>query len=116
MGSHLRSLKLLAHSSLFNGPGHSAQSGTGAMGAEPRSGSGLHSLLRQALPSLTVLTCLVVQQLPDACVLKYAPPQLQQLRAMGVGNKRSMWGEEAEPRAAILFNLVGFACQLGTDG
>lgn len=49
-------------------------------------GCGLRSLLQQALPQLTVLTSLEVEQVADAFVLTYAPPQLQELVVVGVGD------------------------------
>jgi len=51
------------------------------------SGCGLHSLMSQALPQLTVLTCLEVAEVPDACIFKHAPTQLLELHAVGVDDQ-----------------------------
>lgn len=80
MATQLRSLKLQAHA------WHFAQ-GIWAR-ADDKSDRGLHYLLQQALPKLTALTRLEVQQLTDTCILKCAPPQLLELSAMGVQDKQ----------------------------
>jgi hypothetical protein len=59
---------------------------TGAQSA-PEPDCGLHLLLQQTLPQLTVLTRLVVQEVADAGVFKYAPPQLLELEAVGVDDQ-----------------------------
>jgi hypothetical protein len=44
--------------------------------------------MQQTLPQLTGLTSLVVQEVPNACILKYAPAQLLVLSAMGVADEQ----------------------------
>lgn len=48
---------------------------------------GLAGLMRQALPQLTALTRLEVEEVADAAVFKYAPAQLLELRAEGVDDE-----------------------------
>lgn len=83
LASQLHALKLQAHVE------HFAQGTwvhpTNATGYE--ADCGLHGLLRQALPQFTTLSSLEVQQLPDAFILQYAPPQLLELQAMVVGER-----------------------------
>lgn len=43
--------------------------------------------MQQTLPQLTTVTSLEVQELPNACILKYAPAQLLELSAMGVADE-----------------------------
>lgn len=53
-----------------------------------QAGCGLKSLLQQVLPQLTVLTRLQVAEVPDASIFQHAPPQLQELKAVGVYDPR----------------------------
>jgi hypothetical protein len=48
---------------------------------------GLAGVMRQTLPHLTTLTRLEVDEVPDACVFKYAPAQLLELCATGVDDQ-----------------------------
>lgn len=79
MASQLRSLKLRADVWHF-------ADGIRA-GTDDKSDSGLHCLMQQTLPQLTAVTSLEVQELPNACILKYAPAQLLELSAMGVADE-----------------------------
>lgn len=88
LGGQLRSLELHTLWRLFdsNHHGGSAQFDFGAPSA-PKPECGLHMLLQQTLPQLTALTRLVVEEVADAAVFKYAPPQLLELEAVGADDQ-----------------------------
>ena len=80
MSSQLCSLTLHASCTVFDSTDGSAQSHNGQRTTKP--GCGLHSLLAQALPQLTALTRLEVNEVADTAIFKHAPTQLVELEAM----------------------------------